>query len=330
MTEVTGTLGELADHPAVVTAFTIAVFVAAQKAQRRWPYIPALNPTLVGVLAVIIYVEWAGMSYQNYILNTQVLSFMLAPTVVLLAVPLYRRLALIRASWRIIACSLLVGLPTGILSAIAIALALGAKDETLYSLTPKSVTTGIAVGVSASIGGIPVLTAAFVIITGIFSAAFGPVLLRLLKVKDERAIGLAMGISGHGIGTARAFQISDKTGTFSSLAMALNGIATAIVVPGTVAVFHLSPASMESARRSRMATESIRVGAIADPTPRLPSIVPSDRQQFYLHLLVGFVAVIAAICVATYVALKGNTVSRECSRDSNVQPDGGSLADGRR
>ena len=101
-------------------------------------------------------------------------------------------------------------------------------------------TTGIAVGISESIGGIPVLTAAFVIITGIFGAAFGPVLLKLLRIADERTISLAMGIGGHGIGTARAFQISDKTGAFSSLGMALNGIATAIIIPGAMTILHLS------------------------------------------------------------------------------------------
>ena len=115
----------MTDAAAIVTALTVAVFVGAQRAQRRWPNVPLFNPTLVGVAAVIGYVEAMGIPYRSYLLNTQVLSFMLAPTVVLLAVPLHRRLALIRASWKIIAVSLTIGLPTGILSTIAIALALG-------------------------------------------------------------------------------------------------------------------------------------------------------------------------------------------------------------
>lgn len=326
MTELNGTLGDLAGHPAVVTALTVAVFVTAQKAQRRWPYIPLFNPTLVGVVAVIAYVEWSGMSYQKYILNTQVLSFMLAPTVVLLAVPLYRRLALIRASWRIIACSLFVGLPTGILSAIAIALAWGAKDDTTYSLAAKSVTTGIAVGVSESIGGIPVLTAAFVIITGIFGAAFGPVLLRLLKVKDERAIGLAMGIGGHGIGTARAFQISDKTGTFSSLAMALNGIATAIVVPAFVTIFRLSPASVESARRSRDAALALHVGPYAAASTSLPTIMAHGTGQNLLFLGSSTIAIVT-VFVLIRASFRNGGLSIKRSKKQDEKTDVSALAD---
>jgi predicted murein hydrolase (TIGR00659 family) len=303
----TKTVGELAGHPAVVTALTVAIFVAAQKAQRRWPNIPLFNPTLVAVVSVIAYIECSGISYQSYILNTQVLSFMLAPTVVLLAVPLYRRLALIRSSWKIIACSLIIGLPTGIMSAVGLALVWGAKDDTLYSLVPKAVTTGIAVGVSERIGGIPALTAAFVIITGIFGAAFGPVLLRLMNVRDERAFGLAMGIGAHGIGTARAFQISDKTGAFSSLAMALNGIATAIIIPGAVAVFQLSLADGTAREQSTSDAHAM----LASSNIGASTTLAFGHGRVLLILAVGFIILIVLAGLMIRGRFRGAATSPE-------------------
>ena len=176
-------------------------------------------------------IEVTGTSYADYLAGTQVINFMLAPTVVLLAVPLYRRLDLILRSWPIIGAGLAFGLPSGIMTAIGIAYLCGATAKTTASLAPKSVTTGIAIGISEAIGGVPALTAVFVIVTGIVGAVFGPWLLRLIGIRDERAVGIAIGIGSHGIGTARAFQISETVGAFSSVAMALNGIAQAVLIP---------------------------------------------------------------------------------------------------
>src|SRR5271166_5670409 len=144
---------------------------------------------------------------------------MLGPAVVLLAVPLFRQTLLIRASWRLIVGALAIGLPTGIVSAVGVAWLVGAHLETLLSLAPKSVTTGIAIGVSQAIGGVPALTAVFVILTGIIGAVCGPATVRLMGISDVRILGLAMGIGSHGIGTARAFQFGDVAGAFSSLGM---------------------------------------------------------------------------------------------------------------
>jgi len=156
---------------------------------------------------------------------------MLGPAVVLLAVPLFRQRAVIRASARLIAVGLGVGLPVGVLSAVGIAWVMGARSQTILSLAPKSVTAGIAVGISEQIGGLQTLTIVLVIMTGITGAVLGPLIARLARIDDPRVVGLTMGIASHGIGTARAFQINEVAGAFSGLGMGLNGVLTAILLP---------------------------------------------------------------------------------------------------
>jgi putative effector of murein hydrolase len=129
------------------------------------------------------------------------------------------------------AAALLAGSLTAIVSAVTIAWLLGADATTLRSLAPKSVTTPIAMAVAQQIGGLPSLTAVLVILTGIVGAMVVSPLFNALGVRDPRARGFAAGLAAHGIGTARAFQVSELAGTFAGTAMGLNGLLTAILVP---------------------------------------------------------------------------------------------------
>jgi putative effector of murein hydrolase len=135
------------------------------------------------------------------------------------------------ASARLIAVGLAVGLPVGVLSAVGLAWLLGASPQTILSLAPKSVTAGIAVGISEQIGGLQTLTIVLVIMTGITGAVLGPIVARLARIDDPRVVGLTMGIASHGIGTARALQINEVAGAFSGLGMGLNRVLTAILLP---------------------------------------------------------------------------------------------------
>jgi putative effector of murein hydrolase len=150
---------------------------------------------------------------------------------VALAVPLYRYFAEIRRSASAVLISILVGSLTAMGSAVGIAWAMGASRQTLLSIAPKSVTMPIAMGIAEQINGLPSLTALLVLLTGISGAVFATWTLNLVRVRDWRARGLAVGVAAHGIGTARAFQVSEVAGVFSSLAMGLNALATAILVP---------------------------------------------------------------------------------------------------
>ena len=119
----------------------------------------------------------------------------------------------------------------GVLSAVGLAWALGANSQTILSLAPKSVTAGIAVGISEQIGGLQTLTVVLVIMTGVTGAVLGPMVARVAHIDDLRVVGLTMGIASHGIGTARALQINEVAGAFSGLGMGLNGVLTAILLP---------------------------------------------------------------------------------------------------
>ncbi len=214
-----------------VTATVVAYLIAVRL--HRWGRgHPLLNPTLVAIIVLAAAIRTSGLPYAAYAQSASVVSFMLSPAVVLLAVPLYRRRAVIRASnGPIILGALAAGLPTGIASAVGIAWLLGADRSTLLSLAPKSTTAGIAIGISEKIGGIPALTAVLVIMTGITGAVLAPSLTRWLGITDERALGLSMGIASHGIGTARALQVGEIAGSFAGLGMSLNGVLTAILLP---------------------------------------------------------------------------------------------------
>jgi len=221
----------LAEKPALETGATLFAFLAATRISRLGGNHPLLNPTLLAIILISLGLEATHIPYETYLRGADVINFMLGPAVVLLAVPLFRQRATIRASGRLIAVGLAAGLPVGILSAVGIAWALGASSQTLLSLAPKSVTAGIAIGISEQIGGLQTLTIVLVIMTGITGAVLGPIVARLARVEDPRVVGLTMGIASHGIGTARALQISEVAGAFSGLGMGLNGVLTAILLP---------------------------------------------------------------------------------------------------
>jgi predicted murein hydrolase (TIGR00659 family) len=221
----------LSEQPVVEVGLTVTAFLGAQRFAGMGGNHPLLNPTLVAILIVAGLIKVSGVPYATYLRGASFIAFLLGPAVVLLAVPLYRQTHLIRTSAPLVAAALLFGLPSGILSGVGIAWMLGASPETVLSLAPRSVTTGIAVGIAESIGGMPALTAVLGIVTGIIGAILGPWLAQLLRLRDDRVTGIAIGIASHGIGTARALQISEIAGAFASLGMSLNGILTAVLIP---------------------------------------------------------------------------------------------------
>jgi predicted murein hydrolase (TIGR00659 family) len=157
--------------------------------------------------------------------------FLLGPATVALAIPLYRQFDRVRRSALALVVSLISGSLTAIGTAVGLGWLLGASRETLLSLAPKSVTAPVAMGITEQLGGLPSLTAVLVILTGILGAVIGPMVLNLLRIRDWRARGLALGTASHGIGTARALQVNELAGAFSGLAMGLNALATAILLP---------------------------------------------------------------------------------------------------
>lgn len=192
---------------------------------------PLVNPVLIAVLAIVALLALTGTDYATYFDGAQFIHFLLGPATVALAIPLYRQIQRVRESWLAIAVTVIFGSLTAAVTSVGIAWLLGASRLTLLSIAPKSVTTPVAMGIAEQLGGLPTLTAVVVILTGITGAMTASGLLKLVRIRDARASGLAIGIAAHGIGTARAFQISEVAGAFSGLAMGLNALATAILLP---------------------------------------------------------------------------------------------------
>ena len=229
----------LAQTPLLWLTVTVAVYAAAHWLHQRAHARAILNPVLIAVAVIVVILLLTGTSYETYFDGAQFAHFLLGPATVALAVPLYAQLGKLRRLALPVGVSLLAGSLTAILSAGAICWALGSSRQTILSILPKSATTPIAMGVSEGLGGLPSLTAVLVILTGILGAVVGTTVLDLLRVRDEAARGFALGVASHGIGTARAFQVSEETGAFAGLAMGLNGALTAVLVPILARLFGL-------------------------------------------------------------------------------------------
>jgi predicted murein hydrolase (TIGR00659 family) len=192
---------------------------------------PVVNPVAVATLLLMGILIGTDTSYEAYFDGAQFVHFMLGPATVALALPMLRHLPRVRVALVPLLAALIAGAVTAVLSALAVAAALGASRETLLSLAPKSVTTPIAMGISEAVGGLPSLTASLVIATGILGAVLATPILNLIGVRDWRARGFATGVAAHGIGTARAFQVNQLAGVFAAIGMGMNGIATSLIVP---------------------------------------------------------------------------------------------------
>lgn len=219
----------LSTSPLLWLTVTIGAYIAAQRLAALSGFNPIVNPVLISVVLVISILAVTGTSYSTYFDGAQFVHFALGPATVALAVPLYRNRTLIRQNFVPVIVALIAGSLTAIVCATVVAILLGAPDSVAISLAPKSATAGIAVGISQQLGGDPALTALLVIFTGVLGAIIVTPLMNLLRIRNYAARGFAAGLTSHGIGTARAFQVNEIAGTFSGLAMALNGILTSAI-----------------------------------------------------------------------------------------------------
>lgn len=221
----------LSSTPLLHLTLTLVAFQCGLAIHHRLKGNPLANPVLIAVLFILSALLLTKTSYATYFEGAQFVHFLLGPATVALALPLYRQFDAVRRSKVAIIVSLLCGSVMAAGSAILIAWAMGASRDTIIALAPKSVTAPVAMAITRELGGLPSLTAALVILTGITGAMLGPVVLNRLGIIDWQARGLAMGTASHGIGTARAIQVNEVAGAFSGLAMGLNAVATAIWLP---------------------------------------------------------------------------------------------------
>lgn len=227
----------LSSSPLLHLTMTLGAFAIGNFIYQKSGLFPLLNPVLIAVALIVSILLFTGTSYDSYFEGAQFVHFLLGPATVALAIPLYRQFEKVKRSALAITVSLLCGSLTASLSAIAIGYLMGAGQLSLISLAPKSVTAPIAMGITEQLGGLASLTAVLVILTGILGAMLGPIVLNVIGVKDWEARGFAIGVSAHGIGTARALQVNEVAGAFSGLAMGLNALATAVLLPVLWKVF---------------------------------------------------------------------------------------------
>ncbi len=211
-------------------AITFGVYHVFKMLQKKTGSV-LLNPILLTIAVIIVYLEIFGIDFETYEKGGRYIEFWLKPAVVALGVPLYLQFEAIKKQAMPILLSQLAGCVVGIVSVVFVASTLGATKEVIISLAPKSVTTPIAMEITSQVGGIPSLTAAVVVITGILGAMLGYKILQLGFVKNPIAQGISMGTAAHAVGTSASLEISTRYGAFSSLGLILNGILTSILTP---------------------------------------------------------------------------------------------------
>jgi len=221
----------LSTTPLLGLTLTLVAYQCAWWIYQRANQHPLLNPVLIAVVVLVTVLTLTGTDYETYFDGAQFVHFLLGPATVALAIPLYAQWQRLRAMLLPLLLTLVVGSLTAALSAVGIAALLGASRETMMSLAPKSVTTPIAMGIAETLGGLPSLTAVLVITTGILGAVSARFVYQALRIEDHAVRGFAIGLTSHGIGTARAFQVSEQAGAFAALAMGLNALVTALTLP---------------------------------------------------------------------------------------------------
>lgn len=226
----------LSATPLLGLTLTLAAYLSAYALYRRSGYNPLLNPVAISVSLLILLLLATDTRYDDYFDGAQFVHFLLGPATVALAVPLYQQLGRLRALLIPIVVSVFTGICVAAVSAVTSAWLLGASPATLLSLAPKSVTAPVAMGIAERIGGLPSLTAVLVVSTGIIGAIAGFRIFALLGITDDSIKGIAIGVTSHGIGTARAFQASPEAGAFAGLAMALSAVGSALLLPWLTAV----------------------------------------------------------------------------------------------
>ena len=231
MTEILHIWSYLSEGPPLWLTLTVVAYVIGDNCFGLAGRKPYVNSVLIAMILLSILLKVTDTSYRTYFEGAQFVHFMLGTATVAMAVPLWSNWQRVKASDVPILEALAVGSVVSMISSVAVGALFGLRDEVLLSLVPKSATSPVAIGIAEAIGGLPTLTVALVLITGVIGAVVTTPLLNSLGVRDYRGRGFATGVAAHGLGTARAFQVHGTAGAFASIGMVLNAILTALTAP---------------------------------------------------------------------------------------------------
>lgn len=219
-------------------ALTFAVYFLMNLLYIRFHY-SFLMPALTATFIIVLFLLASGISYDTYMLGAEWIDRLLGPAVVSLAIPLYKQRKLVLDNLVPVLAGIFVGVVTGMSTGIALAKAFDFSQLLILSVLPKSITTPVAMEVSEQLGGIPSLAAVFVMITGFSGIILGPAFLRLLRIESAIGIGMGLGASSHGIGTAKALEYGPREASISSVAMSLSAVLGSFLAPVFVWIFFL-------------------------------------------------------------------------------------------
>lgn len=193
--------------------------------------LPIFNPLLISIMIVIFILKTLNITLNEYNTGGQFISFFLGPSTVILAVPLYKKIDLLKKNIVPILLGISIGSAVGMMSIVFMCHVFKLSTAISLSLIPKSVTTPIGQSISKQIGGIPAITVAAIVLTGVFGSIIGPLVFKLFKIKDPVAMGIALGTSSHAIGTTKAIELGETQGAMSSLSIGVAGLITVIFAP---------------------------------------------------------------------------------------------------
>lgn len=221
-------MAEILNQPLFGILISIIAYIVGVAVYKRFKK-TFLNPLLIANILIILFLIVFKVPIEYYNKGGEYILFFLGPATVILAVPLYKRLLLLKENLLPILIGVLVGSLTSVSSVVILGKILNVDSITLKSLIPKSVTTPIGMEISNNIGGVESITIIVIILTGIFGAVFGTSILNLFKVKHPIAKGLALGLNSHAIGTAKALELGETEGAMGSLAIGLTGVMTVFI-----------------------------------------------------------------------------------------------------
>ena len=218
---------EWTNSPFFGVALSVLAFWIGVKIQKKTGLV-VCNPLLIGVILVIGLLLALGIPYENYDQGGSLINLFLSPATACLAVAIYSKVQLLKENWLPILVGCVVGSLVSMGSILGLCRLFGLDDAMTASLLPKSVTTPIAVSVAQAHGGIPSITVVAVILTGILGSILAPLLVRLFRVKDPIAAGLAIGACSHAVGTSKALELGETEGAMSGLAIGVCGLVTVL------------------------------------------------------------------------------------------------------
>ncbi len=195
---------------------------------KRKFHAPLFNPLLVSVVLTILVLLVLGMDYDTYYAGAHYINYLLTPATVCLAIPLYRQLSLLKKNWKAIAAGIASGVLTSLVCVLVLSALLGLNHQMYVTLLPKSITSAIGMGVTEELGGVPTITVAVIIVTGILGAMVSDGLYKLLRITEPIAKGIGLGTSAHAMGTTKALEMGEIEGAMSSLSIAVAGLLTVV------------------------------------------------------------------------------------------------------